>query len=150
MRLLCDGECRPLCAFLYLAPLQLFDASGLSLCSRSFPSLLCLFSLSKQLDFPFSSLHDLRGWCSIVWFVSSFLFNRLCWLPWRSSMCRGVKQMRPIRFLNSMAFLSKLPLMRSDFSPHLVRVADLWWLPRLLSHFMVCSIMFLGRSIAVW
>ena len=62
---------------------------------------------------------------------------------------RGVKfKVHPFSKLPGL--FSKLPLMRSDFSPHLVRVADLWWLPRLHSHFMVCSIMFLGRSIAVW
>ena len=62
VRLLLDGECRLLRVFLYLAPLQRFDAAGLSLCNRSFTLLLYLFSLSEQLDFPFVSLHDFHGW----------------------------------------------------------------------------------------
>ena len=71
-RLLLDGKRRLLRVFLYFAALQLFGAAKLSLCSRSFTLLMYLFSLSEQLNFPFSSFHDLHGWCSIAWFVSSF------------------------------------------------------------------------------
>ena len=86
VRLLLDGGCMLLRVFLYFAALHLIGVGELSLCSRSFTLLVYLFSLPEHLNLSFSSFHDIHGCCSIAWFVSSFPFNGLCWLPWRSSM----------------------------------------------------------------
>ena len=86
VRLLLDGGCRLLRVFLYFAALHLIGVGELSLCSRSFTLLVYLLSRPEQLNLSFFSFHDLHGWCSIAWFVSSFSFNGLSWLPWRSSM----------------------------------------------------------------